>query len=79
MPWVPNDLKETGGGEKRRAFLRSLGAGGETLTTAFKQRGRKKERKTPENRGNKRKPKNEKTSGSGSRSRDIFFPLRGAH
>ena len=60
MPWVPNDAKERGGGEKRRAFLRSLGAGGETLTTAFKQRGRKKERKTPENRDNKRKPKNEK-------------------
>ena len=44
VPWVPNDAKERGGGEKRRAFLRSLGAGGETLTTAFKQRGRKKER-----------------------------------
>ena len=58
VPWVPNDAKERGGGEKRRAFLGSRW--GETLTTAFKQRGRKKERKTPENRDNKRKPKNEK-------------------
>ena len=42
MLWVPNDAKETGGGEKRRAFLGSRW--GDALTTAFKQRGRKKER-----------------------------------
>ena len=47
VPWVPNDAKERGGGEKRRAFLGSRW--GETLTTAFKQRGRKKERKRERN------------------------------
>ena len=47
VPWVPNDAKERGGGEKKRAFLGSRW--GETLTTAFKQRGRKKERKRERN------------------------------
>ena len=54
-------MRKRGAVQKRGGpSFRSLGAGGETLTTAFKQRGRKKERKTPENRDNKRKPKNEK-------------------
>ena len=74
MPWVPNDAKETGGGEKRRAFLGSRGRDPHNSLQTKRQKERKRETH----------PKiiGKTTSGSGSRSRDLWvmsparYPLR---
>ena len=73
----PQRCEREGGGERGGPSL-FLGIRGLHLTTAFKQRGRKKERKTPENRENKRKPKTKKLAVPGL-DPGTFFRLRGAH
>ena len=44
MPWVPNDAKERGGGEKRRAFLGSRGRDPHNSLQTKRQKERKRER-----------------------------------
>ena len=57
MPWVPNDAKERGCGEKRRAFLSFLGSRGRDPHNSL-QTKRQKERKR------ERHPKIGKTKGN---------------
>ena len=54
VPWVPNDAKERGGGEKRRAFLGSRGRDPHNSLQTKRQKERKRER-TPKIGETKRK------------------------
>ena len=55
MPWVPNDAKETGGREKRRAFLGSRAA-----RPSQQPSNKEAERKIPRSKGTMRPRRREK-------------------